>query len=336
MIAPAALARRLAAARAPPPSPRRDGRSPRSRRRRDRRWRARARSSSRARPRRAPSSSRTRTCTRRGSVAGDVLADEVGADRHLAVAAVDEHGDLDRARPAEPAEHVERDPHRASGREDVVDEHDDARRRSRTRTSVSGPSMRSRGSSTSSRYGGDVDRADRHDAPRQLLDLLRDAMRELDAARAHAHEHQALDGAIALEDLVRETRDGSRDGAAIEEDRRRSVTIGTRKSPPDRSREGFRTSEDRTWRGSPDRPFLTSEGQIKRYEEFVRPTAGHVKLQHSRGGFAASRVMTPDGMMSQGPRRSDGDPRSIAGSGRRASSRRAGSRPKRWRAGACI
>jgi hypothetical protein len=81
---------------------------------------------------------------------GDVLADEVGPDRHLAVAAVDQHRDLDRARPAEPAEDVERDPTVRPGREHVVDEHRPRHRRSRTHVGL-GPSMRSRGSSTSSR-----------------------------------------------------------------------------------------------------------------------------------------------------------------------------------------
>ena len=54
-----------------------------------------------------------------------VLADEVGPDRQLAVAAVDEDGELDRAGPAEVAQRVERRAHRAAGVEDVVDEHDE-------------------------------------------------------------------------------------------------------------------------------------------------------------------------------------------------------------------
>ena len=62
-----------------------------------------------------------------------VLADVVGADRQLAVAAVDEDGELDGAGAAELAERVERGTDGAPGEEDVVDEHDDlvvdARRR---------------------------------------------------------------------------------------------------------------------------------------------------------------------------------------------------------------
>src|SRR5919198_2116408 len=57
---------------------------------------------------------------------GDVLAHVVGADRQLTVAAVDEHRKLDRARPAELQEGVQRRARRAAVVEDVVDEHDRA------------------------------------------------------------------------------------------------------------------------------------------------------------------------------------------------------------------
>ena len=53
-----------------------------------------------------------------------VLADVVGADRQLAMAAVDEHGEADRLRPAEIDEGVHRGPDRPARVEDVVDEDD--------------------------------------------------------------------------------------------------------------------------------------------------------------------------------------------------------------------
>ena len=53
---------------------------------------------------------------------GQVLADVVGADRQLAVAAVDEHRQLDGARAADVAQRVERGADRAAGEEHVVDE----------------------------------------------------------------------------------------------------------------------------------------------------------------------------------------------------------------------
>ena len=55
---------------------------------------------------------------------GQVLADEVGADRQLPVAAVDEDRELHRAGTAELGERVHRGAHGAAGEEHVVDEHD--------------------------------------------------------------------------------------------------------------------------------------------------------------------------------------------------------------------
>ncbi len=54
----------------------------------------------------------------------DVLADVVGPDRQLAMAAVDEHREADRLRSTEVDEGVHRRPDRPTGVEDVVDEDD--------------------------------------------------------------------------------------------------------------------------------------------------------------------------------------------------------------------
>src|SRR6266496_2259948 len=51
-----------------------------------------------------------------------VLADVVGPDRQLAVAAVDEAGELDAGGPSVIEERLDRGPDRAAGVEDVVDE----------------------------------------------------------------------------------------------------------------------------------------------------------------------------------------------------------------------
>ena len=56
----------------------------------------------------------------------DVLADVVGLDRQLAVAAVDQDDELDGARPAEVDERVERGAGGAAGVEHVVDQDDGA------------------------------------------------------------------------------------------------------------------------------------------------------------------------------------------------------------------
>ena len=57
---------------------------------------------------------------------GEVLADVVGSDGQLAVAAVDQDGELDELRPSQVAEGVERGADRATGEQHVVDEHDPA------------------------------------------------------------------------------------------------------------------------------------------------------------------------------------------------------------------
>ena len=60
-----------------------------------------------------------------GARAREVLADVVGADRELAVPAVDEYGEPHRRGPAEVVHRVEGGADRASGEEHVVDEDDD-------------------------------------------------------------------------------------------------------------------------------------------------------------------------------------------------------------------
>src|SRR6185503_4797139 len=52
----------------------------------------------------------------------DVLADVVGADGQLAVAPVDEYGELHRARAAQVADRVEGGPDRTAGEQHVVDQ----------------------------------------------------------------------------------------------------------------------------------------------------------------------------------------------------------------------
>ena len=134
---------------------------------------------------------------------GERAADVVGADRQLAVAAVDEHGQLDAGRPAEVDQLVERGAHRPAGEQYVVDEHDRApvdreedvgalrdRLRGEAREVV--PVQR------------DVERADGGLGARRLRDRPREAPGERHAAGAHAHEGQLLHVGVALEDLVRD------------------------------------------------------------------------------------------------------------------------------------
>ena len=72
----------------------------------------------------SPSISCSRTCTLCFSEVGRFLPDVVRLDRQLAVAAVDEHDQLDGARPAEVDQRVERGANRPPGVQHVVDEQD--------------------------------------------------------------------------------------------------------------------------------------------------------------------------------------------------------------------
>ena len=129
-----------------------------------------------------------------------VLADEVGPDRQLAVAAVDQHGELDGLGPAEVVEGVERGADRAAGEQHVVDQHDDLA------VDVVGDL------GVLERAGGleaqvvavhrDVERAGGDLAALDLGHALGDAAGEMHSARRDAEQDETGGVAIALEDLV--------------------------------------------------------------------------------------------------------------------------------------
>ena len=132
---------------------------------------------------------------------GEVLADVVGADRQLAVAAVDEDREPHGAGPAELGERVEGGADRATGVEHVVDEDDDlvvdatggdaraVRRAHRVAAQVVAVER-------------DVELADGDRRPLDLLDARRETARERDAARGDAEEDEPLAALVAFEDLV--------------------------------------------------------------------------------------------------------------------------------------
>ncbi len=131
----------------------------------------------------------------------DVLADVVGADRQLAMAAIDEHRQADRLRPAEVDERVHRGADRPAGVQHVVDEDDrpavDARRQLRA---------------LDDRLLGDhrqvvaverdVERPDRDVDALVLGDGRGDAAGERHAAPLDADEQQAVGARLLLDDLV--------------------------------------------------------------------------------------------------------------------------------------
>ena len=122
-----------------------------------------------------------------------VLADVVGADRQLAVAPVDEDGELDAGGPAVVEERLDRRADRAAGVEDVVDEDDRAPFEREVELRRADERLRvERGLAAADAHvvaiEGDVDGAELGRFAGALLDQAREALRERDAARLDADE----------------------------------------------------------------------------------------------------------------------------------------------------
>ena len=146
-----------------------------------------------------------------------VLAHVVGPDRQLAVTAVDQHGELDRPRPAEVAERVQGRAHGPAGVEHVVDEdHDlavDARRGNRGVTERPGwtqPQVVA--------VHGDVERACRGGPPLGLGQLGSQAARERHSPGRDAEQNHVAGAVGALEDLVRDPGERAADLVRSEND----------------------------------------------------------------------------------------------------------------------
>ncbi len=124
------------------------------------------------------------------------------------MAAVDEHGQLDRRRAAEVGQRVQRGADGAARVEHVVDEDDGAslhRHRQVCRLDV----RRARGDVVA--VEADVQGADGHALVLDLADRLRQAVRQRNAPRAHADKHDVAQAVVAFHDLVGDAPDGAAD-----------------------------------------------------------------------------------------------------------------------------
>ena len=135
-----------------------------------------------------------------------VLADVVGPDRQLAMAAVDEDGELDASGPPALEERLDRRPDRAARVEDVVDEDhrhpaqlEVERGRVDDRLLAAGHCVVA--------VEGDVDRAELDLLPAPLLDQRGEPLCERDAAGVDADEREPAEVVVALDDLVRDPRE---------------------------------------------------------------------------------------------------------------------------------
>src|SRR5205085_962437 len=135
----------------------------------------------------------------------EVLADVVGPDGQLAVTAVDHDCELDRSRAPEGGEGVEGGAHRATGEEDVVDQHDDPA------AEVEGDVGHRLGQH---RAQADVVAIERHvERPHRhvgAVDVLQDSGQPVgdgDASGLEADDHHVVETVVALDDLVGDTHD---------------------------------------------------------------------------------------------------------------------------------
>ena len=135
-----------------------------------------------------------------GQLGGEVLADVVGADRQLAVPAVDHHRQLHRAGSSELGQRVEGGAHRAAGEEDVVDEHD--RLAGEVDRHLGRPERLHRPQPDVVAVEGDVERADRHRDALDLLDGRRQALGDRQTPGVEADEEDVAGAVVALDDLV--------------------------------------------------------------------------------------------------------------------------------------
>ena len=145
-----------------------------------------------------------------------VLADEVGPDRQLAVAAVDQDRQPHGAGPADVVERVEGGPDGPAGEEHVVDQdHDlavDAAGRDLGRQQRPGrlePQVVA--------VHRHVERADRDVVPLDRGDPLGDPPGQRHAAAGDAEQHQVAGALVALEDLVGDAGQRPRDVAVVED-----------------------------------------------------------------------------------------------------------------------
>ena len=129
-------------------------------------------------------------------------------DGQLAVAAVDEHGQLDARGPAEVDQLVQGRAHRAAREEHVVHEHHRAPVDGGRNVGALEDGLRPDGGEVVA-VEGDVEGAHRRLHPPRLAQARGQAAREGYAARAHAHEHGAADVRVPLQDLVRHAREGA-------------------------------------------------------------------------------------------------------------------------------
>jgi pyrimidine operon attenuation protein/uracil phosphoribosyltransferase len=147
---------------------------------------------------------------------GQVLADVVGADRQLAVAAVDQDGELDARRATALEERLDCGADRAAGVEDVVDEDAGHPREVEVEGGRVHDGLNLAGDGVVA-VERDVDGAEPDLLPAPLLDQGGEPLRDRDAAGVDADQGDLGQVGVALDDLVGDPREGARESLCVQQ-----------------------------------------------------------------------------------------------------------------------
>jgi hypothetical protein len=151
-----------------------------------------------------------------------VLADVVGSDRQLAVAAVGDDGELDTRGAAVVEERLDRRQARPSAVEDVVDQDARAPLEGDVELRLAHERLRVQGGLAAAHVQvvaveGDVDRPEIDLDAAEFLDQPAEAVCERDAARVDTDERDALELCVRLDDLVGDPMERARERICVEE-----------------------------------------------------------------------------------------------------------------------
>ena len=165
-----------------------------------------------------PSSSSTSTSTRSPVLDRELLPDDVGVDRQLAPAAIDQHRERHARRAPEVRELVERRAHGAARVEHVVDDHDALA--VEIPRQVGGPDHGARADCLQVvAVERDVEGAARDLHLLALVDRANDAVRELNAAALDADDDQVIRSIVQLDDLFGHAAERPVNRARVEQGR---------------------------------------------------------------------------------------------------------------------
>jgi aminopeptidase len=157
------------------------------------------------------------------AMGGEVLADVVGADRQLAVAAVGEDGELNAGGATVVEQRLDRSANRTARVEDVVDEDTGHPVERKIELRIADERLRVLRRFTTANVDvvsveGDVELAERNLAAGEVGDPASEALGERDAARVDPHERDLVELGIPFDDLVRDPGERPLDGLSVEQD----------------------------------------------------------------------------------------------------------------------